>query len=563
MLNEIYIKNYLLVPELRLSFKPGLTVITGETGAGKSILVGSFGIIFGDSPAGLEAWDIASAIYLEATFSISQNHELREYLKSINADIDDDLVLAREISPAGKSAYYIGGRRVAAAVMKSLKPMLMDFHHQRDQQNILMPSYQLELLDRYAGAWHKREDFRNEYRELKRIRAELNEMIHKQDEKKHLMELYRYQFAELETAAIKSGEDTALQREYDLLSNSRDILELSMGINQEIFESEDSIFDKLRYFLNKLEQYKGLNNAVDNAITSLKEAMEALNSSSTELSEILDSIGPDPARISAIEERLNQINLLLHKHKVKTVDNLIQLFEQREQEILAADNFEKAIDEMHKQLEGKYLNLARKAEELSDIRCIAAKKLSKELQESIRNLAMKEARLEIRIDKKLTSDFDNSNTFFAFGETGHDSVEFLFSANAGTKLKSLAAVASGGEMSRILLGIKKLLVSKESLRLLILDEIDAGIGGKTADNVAKCIADISSSNPVLCITHLAQIAVLADTHIAVTKIADAKTKVELRILSDDERIKEVARMLSGNCSQTALKHAEELILRHN
>lgn len=559
MLSEIFIKNYILVPELRLPFYPGLTVISGETGAGKSILVGSIGIIFGDSPAGLEAWDKERPIYLEASFAPGSDEELCRQLQEINSGGEEELLLAREISRSGKSNYYIGGRKVTASVMKTLKPLLLDFHHQRDQQKILSPGYQLEILDRYAGCLAQREGFRSAWRALKRLKTDLEQMQHKQDEQRHLVELYRYQHAELESANIKAGEDLTLQKEYELLSHSMDILDLSQSMQQTMFESESSIFDQLSHYSAMLAQYKNLNPALENAAQSLTEALEALRSTSFELSAILDSLSADPGRLSYIEERLNLINSLLHKHKAKTVEDLQQLFAQREAEILAARDFESTILETHKQLERDSLILTQMAEDLSLIRKNAAQKLGMEIQEGIRKLAMKDARFEIRIDKNRKAENIQSDVLYSLSETGADEVDFLFSANPGSSMKSLSAVASGGEMSRILLGIKEILVSKESARLLILDEIDSGIGGKTADLVAECIAGIAKKHPVLCITHLAQIAAVADTHIAVEKNANEKTSVTLRVLNATERVPEIARMLSGNSSQVALKHAAELI----
>jgi DNA repair protein RecN (Recombination protein N) len=279
----------------------------------------------------------------------------------------------------------------------------------------------------------------------------------------------------------------------------------------------------------------------------------------------MDSISADPLRLTEIEDRLDLINSLLHKHKVKSVEDLQQLISHREREILVAQDFDKAIDTTRKKLENGELELTDKANELSAVRNDAAAKLSQELQTSIRKLAMQDARFEIRIDKNhkaVNLKSDALSALSILSETGQDTVEYLFSANPGSDLKSLSAVASGGEMSRILLGIKEVLVNKESARLLVLDEIDSGIGGKTADNVATCIAGIAQRHPVLCITHLAQIAAVADTHIAVNKDADSKTSVTLRVLSPAQRIPEIARMLSGDASSLALKHAEELINKH-
>lgn len=558
MLSEIYIKNYLLVPELRLPFERGLCVLTGETGAGKSIIVGSIGLIFGESAAGLEAYDKNKPIYLEATFSPSPDKELQSYLQQINAESNDELILAREISVSGKSSYYIGGRKVNAAVMKGLKTLLIDFHHQRDQQKLLSGAYQLEILDRFAETVQRREDYTAAFRKLKKLQRDLDDMIQKQERQKQQLELYRYQYEELENAQLKSHEDALLQQEYELLSHSLEILELSQSLNQLSFESENSIFNQLSHFNTQLQRFKQLNPALDNAAEALLEAMEALRSVSSHLADVSDSLSYDPSRLAELEQRLDLINALLHKHKAKSVDELQQLFQQRAEELNAAQDFDQQLQMLSKQMDTDLQELLNKADLLSSQRKKAAQKLAQELQSSIRRLGIKEARLQIEIDKISPAENIQSDPFSALTESGQDKVEIRFSANPGSSLKALSAVASGGEISRILLGIKEVLVAREAPRLLILDEIDAGIGGKTAEMVAECIAKIALKHPVLCITHLAQIAAQADRHIAVEKHSDEKTTVTLRVLDREERIRELARMLSGKLTDAALRHAQEL-----
>lgn len=558
MLSEIYIKNFILVPELRLQFGAGLTVISGETGAGKSIIVGSIGLIFGESAAGLEAFDKGKSIYLEATFLPATDPELTDYLQKTITPSEEELILAREISVGGKSAYYIGGRKVSAAVMKGLKALLIDFHHQRDQQKLLSNSHQLYLLDRYADTIKLRDAFARSFRDIKAQRQTLQDMIRRQNEQRQQLELYRYQHEELEKAALKTGEDTRLEQEFELLNHSVDILELCQSMKQEAFEKEDSIFDQLNLYSNRLQSFKTLNPALESAAQALLEAMEALRSAASSLSDIFDSLAYDPTRLSAIEARLDAINELLHKHKVRTVEELQQLFQQRQQDILAMEDLEISIKELNAKVDRDVKELVNQAELLSDERQKAAVKLGHELQSSIRQLAMKDARLQIDIDKKPQLEILQSDPLSAFTESGQDRMEILFSANVGSSLKALSAVASGGELSRILLGIKEVLVAREVPRLLILDEIDAGIGGKTAESVAACISKIAGRHPVFCITHLAQIAAQADTHIAVTKFGDTKTTITLRVLNQAERTNELARMLSGKLTDASLRHAEEL-----
>nr|MDK2850846.1 repair protein RecN [Candidatus Cloacimonadota bacterium] len=559
MLRELYINNYLLVPELRLRLGDGMTVITGETGAGKSIIAGSIGLIFGDSAANLEAFDKKRPIYLEAVFEISKNPELQEILSEINADNDSELILAREISISGKSSYFIGGRRVTATVIKSLRDLLVDFHNQRDQQKILSPSYQLDILDRFADTRELRENFGHKYKEIKRLRQLLEDKERKQEEYKQRLELYRYQYEELQKADLKPGEYQDLQKEYELISHSMAILDLGHSIIQDLFEGENSVFDRLAHYKAKLQEYCELNDHISNAAESLVEAMESLRSVSEHLDGLIESLNYDPDRLTQLERRLDEINALLHKHKVKTVDELQQIVTEREQELQKAEDFELEIANIREQLKQRMHDLQKTAESLTEKRNNAARELSASLQASIRQIAMKDARFQIEIDKIHKNQNLQTDLLSAYSETGQDSVNFLFSGNIGMSLNSLSSVASGGEMSRILLGVKEVLAAKESPRLLILDEIDAGIGGRTAQSVAKCIKKISQKHPVLCISHLPQIAAVSDTHIAVEKTSDKKAIVSLRILNNEERTQELARMLSGKITEASLKHAEELI----
>ena len=338
MLSEIYIKNYILVPELRMRFRDGLTVITGETGAGKSILVGSIALIFGENASGIDAWDPTQAIYLEASFTPIISEELSNILSQIVVPSQEVLILAREISPSGKSSYYIGGRKVSQTVIKSLKPLLMDFHHQRDQQKLLSPAFQLEVLDSYAGATEKRKEFASAYKQLKKMKAQLVEMQLANEKQQQLIELYRYQYQELENADLKAGEDISLQQEYEMLSHSQEILSLAANINQHLFENDSSIYDTLKQYANQLERFSSLNSNVLATKDSILDALSLLMDASVSLSSLLDGFSEDPSRMEAVSTRLDMINALLHKHKVHHVEELLQLFTIRAKELEQADD---------------------------------------------------------------------------------------------------------------------------------------------------------------------------------------------------------------------------------
>ncbi len=564
MLTELYIRNYLLLPEIRLSLCRGLTVISGETGAGKSILIGAISLIFGDNNAGMEAFDKERSIYLEATFSPQQNTALQANLQQAGISAEEELILAREINPAGKSAYFVNGRKAGVSLLKELKPLLIDFHHQRDQQKLLSNSLQLELLDSYANSGVLRAAFTELYAGCKTDLKRLDELKRQAGQQKQMQELYRFQLEELENARLSPGEDLALQNEYELLSHSAQINEMCAELQQGLFEGENSIYDQVNGHFASLQKYQNLNPHLEQAALSLQQALEAMQEAARQISGINENLLADPQRLASIQSRLDILNGLLYKHKVKSIDELLALFEERAGQLASLESLEEEIKNLEISLNKRFDTLKLSANKLSELRTEAALRLAKELELNIRSLSMPEAVFEIRIDKKAVSGFLLSEYINAVSESGQDFVEFLFSANPGFTPKPLSAVVSGGELSRILLAIKKVLASGIAERLVILDEIDAGIGGKTAEQVAKFIVQLSERQQVLCITHLAQIAARADSHLAIAKTSDKqRSAVHLQILEKESRLQEIARMLSGSVSTKAIEHASEIMNKIN
>ena len=564
MLTELYIKNYLLVLEMRLSLDKGLTVISGETGAGKSVVAGSISLIFGDNLAGIEAFDKEQPIYLEVSYNLKDAEELNKFLAQSGIETEEELILAREIYPNGKSGYFLNGRKVGVSLLKELKSYLIDFHHQRDQQRLLSPSYQLYLLDAYANLTTLREEFAILYRELKAELKTLDELKNEAERQKEIIELYRFQYEELENAKLHKNEDVELQNEYELLSRTLEIKELSDQITAEILEQENSVFDVISSYLSKLKHYAQLNVEIGNAVNNMQQALENLQEASLNLSRSKDNYSFEPQRLQDIQNRLDLINSLVHKHKVRSIEELLTIFAERSVQIAAFTDNEKAIAELEKLLEKNFALLKEKSEELSRKRQKSAVELSKELQENIRSLSIPEGILEIRIDKKAENNFVISDYLSVVSENGQDSVEFLFSANPGFELKPLSAVVSGGELSRILLAIKKVLADRLEPKLIILDEIESGIGGKTAAKVADFIAKLAERQQVLCITHLAQIAARAEKHLVIEKFTKGeKSFVDIRKVEDEQRLQEIARMLSGTLTAKALEHAAELLKEIN
>ncbi len=564
MLRELYIKNFLMIPEIRLPFAEGLTVISGETGAGKSILVGSIALIFGDNAPGMEAYDPAQAIYLEATFIPHDDPALNDLLSHSAASQSTELIVAREINSSGKSSYFLNGRKVGVAVVKELRPLLIDFHHQRDQQKLLSPAFQLELLDAYAGAVALRESFSQAYRQLKN---DLQILQHLKDEataKARLKELYQFQYDELQAAKLKAGEESTLQQEYELLSHAQEIAETTLEIKSRLFENENAIYDQLNTAYAQLAAFREMNPHLKEAAQNLAQAMQMLQDTDKALNSLEGLESADPDRLELIQTRLDEINALAFKHKLHNNIELLELMKQREEEINAYESQDQEIEALEQKLQKDFITLRSTANQLSNLRCEAIPRLAADLQKHIRELSIPQALMEITIDKKTLVDFVLPEFLAAVSESGQDSIQFMFSANAGFALKPLAAVASGGELSRILLAIKKVLAARMPAKLMILDEIDSGIGGKTAGRVAEFISSLARRQQVLAITHLAQIAAVADSHQAIEKL-DGKERgqIKIRSLGAEERLPELARMLSGSLGPKALEHAKEMISEIN
>ncbi|MBW6514442.1 MAG: DNA repair protein RecN [Candidatus Syntrophosphaera sp.] len=563
MLTGIQIKNYLFVPEQRLDFGPGMTVLSGETGAGKSILVGSISLIFGDPSPPLEPFDPGQPIYLEASFDISANSELRSYLEEQGYDPEPELILSREVNTAGRSAYFLNGRKVTATLLRELKPLMIDFHHQRDQQRLLAASYQLQLLDLYAQNGQIKKSFASLFRKLKGDLRELDSLRSEEARNRQLSDLYRYQFEELEKASLRPDEDHELQQEFELLSHAKEIGETAGAAAFDLYDGEESVHTRISQAISGLTRFSALNQRIAKIEQGLRDCQETIADAASELGDLTSSISLDPSRLESVNERLDLINNLLYKHKAQSIEELLSLFQEREASIRAFADLSGKIQALEQEIGGEFQELRGMGDQLSKSRLEEAGQLSTELRDSISLLSIPDARFKISIDKKTDGKNLIPEYLDACSEQGQDACQFFFSANRGSELKPLSAVASGGELSRILLAIKKVLSERIEEKLMILDEIDAGIGGKTAEYVAQFIFRLAQRHRIICITHLAQIAAIAHQQIALQKEpGQTKNVIRMLPLGPEQRLEELARMLGGDVSPVSLRHAQELINKY-
>ena len=560
MIKSLRVENFIIVDELNLDFGNGLQVLTGETGAGKSIIVGAISLILGsDIHSGMLLNDALHA-KLEAVFSVDKaNKQFVKLLQKYDFDVsEDEVFFAKEISTNLRSKSFINGRRVSKDIVKEFRDVLIDFHSQRDQQKLFDTDFQLEVLDIFGKLTNFRERFTSQYKNTESKIKKLKKLQRSESELTEKINLYQYQIEEIEKIKPLIGEDVKLQAELNLLTNAEDILDISSRLEQEIYEKENSVYDTISSYISQLTKFKDDNKNIMEAVSYLQDSSANLGNSINSIREVQNVIEVDSSRLEYVQGRLTEINTLSVKYK----RNIAEILEYRNSIQLQIDSYssgKKEIVELNDEITKELILLNKLAQDLSDKRKSAAIYFEKEIVANINKLAIPDAAIKFQF-KTLENSFGNEDSLSGFNETGKDAVDIYFSANKGVKLQPFRIAASGGELSRFLLAIKKILSDRLDRRTIIFDEIDSGIGGKTSELLAEFIHDIGKFHQVLCISHLPQIASYGDRHFSIEKISGSNnSEVKVKILDENERRVEIARMLSGSDTELALRHADELI----
>jgi DNA repair protein RecN (Recombination protein N) len=560
MIKSLRVENFIIVDELNLDFGNGLQVLTGETGAGKSIIVGAISLILGsDIHSGMLLNDALHA-KLEAVFSVDKdNKQFVKLLQKYDFDVsEEEVFFAKEISTNLRSKSFINGRRVSKDIVKEFRDVLIDFHSQRDQQKLFDTDFQLEVLDIFGKLTNLRERFTSQYKNTESKIKKLKKLQRSESELTEKINLYQYQIEEIEKIKPLIGEDVKLQAELNLLTNAEDILDISSRLEQEIYEKENSVYDTISSYISQLTKFKDDNKNIMEAVSYLQDSSANLGNSINSIREVQNVIEVDSSRLEYVQGRLTEINTLSVKYK----RNIAEILEYRNSIQLQIDSYssgKKEIVELNDEITKELILLNKLAQDLSDKRKSAAIYFEKEIVANINKLAIPDAAIKFQF-KTLENSFGNEDSLSGFNETGKDAVDIYFSANKGVKLQPFRIAASGGELSRFLLAIKKILSDRLDRRTIIFDEIDSGIGGKTSELLAEFIHDIGKFHQVLCISHLPQIASYGDRHFSIEKISGSNnSEVKVKILDENERRVEIARMLSGSDTELALRHADELI----
>lgn len=549
MLTHLFIKNYALINELDIHLHSNFTAITGETGAGKSIILGALGLLLGQRADIATLLDKQQKCVVEGTFAIA-NYKLQSFFKNNELDYADECIIRREINPAGNSRAFVNDSPVNLSVLKELGLRLMDIHSQHETLSINQESFQLNLLDAFAEKENELQQYKEGFKKYKQLQTELQQLIEEENKAKKESDYFQFQFNELEEASLKPNEQEQLEQEQQTLANAENIQKNISGAINLLSESEQNT-------LSSLLESKNLINGVGKFNNELSEIGARINSSYLELKDIIneletvgDSITSSPARLEELETRLNLIYKLQQKHQVKTIEELITVKNTLEQQLLNFNSIADKIISLTKISEELSNELWQIANKVSDSRKKAAQFIDAEVKKVLALLGMENAQLQINVEV----DVELNNN-------GCNSIKFLFTANKGIEFKELSKVASGGELSRLLLSIKSLLATKKKLPTIIFDEIDTGVSGDIAAKMSNIMQTMAKTMQVFAITHLPQIASKGKQHLFVYKeIIDEKTNSKLRYLTDAEREQELAKMLSsGELTEASLNNARELL----
>ncbi len=557
MLHELNIENYAVVEKLRVSFRSGLNLLTGETGGGKSIVVDALALLLGGR-AGVDAIrGDAKKARICGVFEPEPRAELISLLDASGFELEEgELILERQIAAAGKTRCYVNGRPATVAFLRDLAPHLGDIHGQHDQQKLFSAAEQLEMLDEFAGSADSLTAVAGAFREWRAAKKRLSELRGDEQERLRLLDLYRFQHQEIDAAKLAAGEDDALRTERKKLMNVARLQDDAAKAYEALYESPKSAAAQLKTAIKALEDLNEFDRRFAAVIEGLKGAQAAAQDASFELQSFLDELEADPGRLDEVEERLTEIEKLKRKYGAALADVIAfgEMIAAKTAELESSEENAEILEKRLVELASRY---ASAAGALSKLRAKAAAKLEKLVAQELSSLAMEKARFEIGLEQAP----DESG----WSASGLDRVRFEFSANPGQPLKPLAQVASGGELSRVTLAIKTCLKPGKAAsgvpRTLVFDEIDTGVGGRVADAIGRRLKRLAAGSQVLCVTHLPQIAGFADAHYFVEKTErGGQTYAALTELGADERVAELARMLSGSrVTAAALENAKQLL----
>ncbi|MBU2590683.1 MAG: DNA repair protein RecN [Nitrospinota bacterium] len=562
MLTELSIKNFALIDDLTLEFGQGLNILTGETGAGKSILIGALGVILGEkrSPDWLRQG--ADEGEVEALFQLPENQNITPFLAESGLSVEDELIIRRTFSSDGKSKCYVNGRAFPLSFLKDLGDLMVDIHGQHEHQSLLKSDNQLSLLDSFAGTESLESSLISDISLLRKKEGELAKIKEREAERGERIDYLTFQINEIASSGIDEVDEEALIAEKKLMQHAEQRSGVGLEAYDLLYGGEGSAVEKFNDSFKLLDKITHIDPRIGEISKGMREGLYAIEEGASALRDYIDSIEVDPDKLAEIDERLAEVNRLKRKYG-GSIEAVMAKMASMQEEL---DGFEE-MGERGELLDGEIEELRKVVStgcvKLADRREEAGGRLGQEVSEGLKGLRMDNALFEVRFDYG-----EDGGSFVSYrGKNvpltakGIGKIEFYFSSNLGVDAKPLAKIASGGELSRVMLILKNIIAGKDSVPILIFDEIDTGMGGKAADLVGRKIKEVSARHQLFCVTHLPQIASMADNHFFIEKIAqEGRTVVLAKRLTDKERVDEIARMSGGVLvTETTRRHAEEMI----
>ena len=550
MLKHLYIKNFTLIDELDISLYEGFSVITGETGAGKSIILGAIALLLGQRADSKTIKQGAEKCVIEANFDLARYH-MQQFFDENDIEYDaGDCIIRRELTSAGKSRAFINDTPVALSMLKELGDQLMDVHSQH--QNLLLnkQDFQLEVVDIIADDEMQLSKYQSTYNEYVKVEKKLGEMMLAIERNRENRDFLKFQYEELENAKLLEGEQEELEQRSETMEHSEDIKSALYTTDNALSAEQVGVIQSLRSSLSALRSIESVYPEVSELIERIDSSYIDLKDISQEISGLLESVDFDPAELDQVNSRLDRIYELEKKYHVETVEELISKREELHRQLEAIDNGDESLDVLKARRNELEAQAHKEADALTKLRTKSAKTIEAEMQKRLIPLGMPHVRFSIEL------------TSTELGANGTDKVSFLFSANTSTPLQPVSQVASGGEIARVMLSLKAMISGAVKLPTIIFDEIDTGVSGKTAEMMAQIMKEMGShGRQVISITHLPQIAALGSVHYKVEKNETANgTTSKMRQLNDEERVREIAQMLSGSdVSEAAIQNAKELL----
>ena len=550
MLLEISIKNFAIIEEISLTFENGMTVLTGETGAGKSIIIDAMNLMLGARASLDVIRHGANKAEIEGLFSVGENAALTQILEENGIGVTEELIIRREILQNGRSIGRVNGQMVNLTTLRAVGQYLVDIHGQHDQEELMKPNMHIRMLDEFGDSQFAsvKKHYQDLFEHYRRLRKRVLTKQKNEQEHKARIEMLEFQIAEIEAAALKSGEDQALNQKRDKLLNHKHIADTLTNAYVMLDDEEFSSLSNIRSAMNDLMTLEEFDADYKDMSSNVSEAYYILEEVTKQLSDVIDELDFDAGSLQQIEARLEVIHSITRKYG-GSVDDVLDYYENITKEYNLLTGNDESSDDMEKDLKRLEKELIVAAENLSQERHQLAKNLEAEIKQELADLYMEKADFQVQFSKG------------KFNRDGNEAIEFYISTNPGEGFKPLVKVASGGEISRLMLAIKSAFSRKEDKTSIVFDEVDTGVSGRVAQAIAQKIYKIGSHGQVLAISHLPQVIAIADYQFFIEKRSDENTTVStVRLLSEEERVEEIAKMLAGSdITEMAREQARELL----